>query len=69
MRDKRITVTNFENVILTLPRASKETLSISIIVKQINDTVEPISILKQKASSLTGTTPTVPIIPPTVAIY
>lgn len=69
MRDKRITVANFENVILTLPRASQETLSITIIVKQINNTIEPISILKQKASSLTGTTPTVPRTSPTVAIY
>ncbi|CAB5221271.1 hypothetical protein UFOVP245_113 [uncultured Caudovirales phage] len=69
MRDKRITVANFENVILTLPRASQETLSMTIIVKQINNTIEPISILKQKASSLTGTTPTVPRTSPTVAIY
>jgi hypothetical protein len=69
MRDKKITVANFENVILTLPRASQETLSTTIIVKQINNTVEPISILNQKASSLTGTTPTVPRISPTVDIY
>lgn len=69
MRDKRITVANFDNVILTLPRASQETLSTTIIVKQINTTIETISILKQKASSLTGTTPTVPRISPTVDIY
>ena len=69
MRDKKITVANFENVILTLPRASQETLSTTIIVKQINTTIETISILKQKASSLTGTTPTVPRISPTVDIY
>lgn len=69
MRDKKITVANFENVILTLPRASQETLSTTMIVKQINNTVEPISILKQKASSLTGTTPTVPRTSPTVDIY
>ncbi len=69
MRDKKITVANFESVILTLPRASQETLSTTIIVKQINNTIEPLGILKQKASSLTGTTPTVPRISPTVAIY
>lgn len=69
MRDKKITVANFENVILTLPRASQETLSTTIIVKQINTTIETISILKQKASSLTGTTPTVPRTSPNVAIY
>ena len=69
MRDKKITVAKFENVVLTLPRASQETLSTTIIVKQINDTIEPLGILKQKASSLTGTTPTVPRTSPTVAIY
>lgn len=69
MRNKKITVAEFENVVLTLPRVSKESLSTTVIVKTINNTVEVIGYVKQNSYGLTNTTPTVPRQSPTVPIY
>ena len=69
MQNKKITVADFEGVILTLPRVSKESLSTTVIVKTINETVETLSFVKQKGYGLTNATPTVPRQAPSVPLY
>jgi hypothetical protein len=58
MRDSRIVIQKYGNVLVTVARTAP--METKVIVKKIGETVEPLSILKQKASDVLGTTPTVP---------
>lgn len=69
MLEKKITVANFEGVVLTLPRASQDSLKTTIICQQNNDAVETVGVLTYSTSALYGSTPTVPIIAQTVPVY
>jgi hypothetical protein len=67
MRDGKIIVTKFNDVIVTVARSAP--VEIKIIVKQIGDTIEPLSVLKQKGSDVIGATPTVPNVAPPVSFF
>ena len=67
MRDSKITVSKFNNILVTTGRYSP--LQTTIIVKLINQTIEPISVLKQEATDMLGTLPSVPRDAPVVPVY
>jgi hypothetical protein len=67
MRDSKITVTKFNNILITAGRYAP--LQTTVIVKLNNQTIEPISLLKQEATDMLGTLPTVPRDSPTVPFY
>jgi hypothetical protein len=67
MRDGTIVVTKYQDHIITVARSAP--VEIKIIVKQIGDTIETLSQLKQKGSDVTGTTPTVPNVAPPVSFF
>lgn len=58
MRDLRITVQKYSDIIVTVARTAP--LETTLIVKNRNNVIEPLSFLKQKSSDVLGTTPTVP---------
>lgn len=67
MRDSRIVIQNYGDLLVTVARTAP--METKIIVKQIGETIEPLSILKQKGSDVLGTTPTVPNIAPPVGFF
>lgn len=67
MRDSRIVVQRHGNILVTIARSAP--VETTVIVKQIGQTIEPISVLKKKASDVLGTTPTVPNVAPPVSFY
>jgi uncharacterized Rossmann fold enzyme len=67
MRDGTIVVSNYGNHLITVARSAP--VEIKIIVKQVGDTIETLSQLKQKGTDVLGTTPTVPNVAPAVGFY
>ena len=67
MRDSRIVVSNYNDHIITIARSAP--VEIKIIVKQVGDTIETLSQLKQKGTDVLGTTPTVPNVAPAVGFF
>jgi len=67
MRDGKVSVTKFNDVLITTGRYAP--FQTTVIVKAINQTIQPLSILKQKQSDLIGTIPTVPNVAPDVPYY
>lgn len=67
MRDARIVVQRYDDILVTVARSAP--IEIKLIVKRIGDTIEPLSILKMKASDVLGTTPTVPNVAPSVNFF
>lgn len=67
MRDARIVVQRHGDILVTIARSAP--VETTVIVKQIGQTIEPISVLKKKASDVLGTTPTVPNVAPPVSFY
>lgn len=67
MRDGKITVKKYEDILVTVARSAP--IEIKIIVKQIGQTIEPLSVLKQKGSDVIGATPTVPNVAPPVSFF
>jgi hypothetical protein len=67
MRDSKIVVQRHNDILVTIARSAP--IETTIIVKLINQTIEPLSVLKKKASDVLGTTPTVPNIAPSVNFY
>lgn len=60
MRDQRITVTLFEDIIITLARTVP--LTSTIIVKENNGTIEPLNALKQRQYGLFDKPTVLPVI-------
>lgn len=58
MRDSVITVRKYNDILITVARTAP--LENTIIVRANNGTIEALAPLKQKASDILGTTPTVP---------
>lgn len=67
MRDSKIVVTNYGDHIITVARSAP--VEIKIIVKQVGNTIETLSQLKQKGTDVLGTTPTVPNVAPAVGFF
>jgi hypothetical protein len=67
MRDAKIVVQRHGDILVTVARSAP--IETTIIVKQIGQTVETLSVLKQKASDVLGTTPTVPNQAPPVNFF
>jgi hypothetical protein len=67
MRDLKIVVQRHDDLLITVARSAP--IETKIIVKQIGDTIEPLSFLKMKASDILGTTPTVPNQAPNVNFF
>ena len=67
MRDARIVVQRHGDILVTVARSAP--VETTIIVRQIGQTIETLSVLKQKASDVLGTTPTVPNVAPPVSFY
>jgi hypothetical protein len=67
MRDAKIVVQRHGDVLITIARSAP--METKLIVKQIGETIEPLSILKMKASDVLGTTPTVPNVAPNVNYF
>jgi uncharacterized Rossmann fold enzyme len=67
MRDRKIVVRNVDGILVTVARTAP--IEKTIIVRLINNNIETIGELKQKASDLLGTTPEVPRVNDTVPIY
>ena len=67
MRDLRIIVRQYGDILVTVARSAP--VETKVIVKQIGDTIEPLSILKQKGSDVVGATPTVPNVAPPVNFF
>lgn len=58
MRDSKITIRQYGDLLVTIARTAP--LETKIICKDNNGVIETLSVLKQKASDVLGTTPTVP---------
>jgi hypothetical protein len=58
MRDTKITIKKYGDILVTVARTAP--LETTIICKNNNGIIETLSVLKQKASDVLGTTPTVP---------
>jgi hypothetical protein len=58
MRDTKITIRKYDNILVTVARTAP--LETKIICKNNNGIIETLSVLKQRASDVLGTTPTVP---------
>lgn len=67
MRDGTIIVSNYGDHLITVARSAP--VEIKIIVKQIGNTIETLSQLKQKDADVVGTTPTVPNVAPQVSFF
>lgn len=67
MRDAKIVVQRHGDILVTVARSAP--IETTIIVRQINQTIETLSVLKQKASDVLGTTPTVPNQAPPVSFF
>jgi len=67
MRDAKIVVQKHGDILVTVARSAP--IETTIIVKQIGYTIETLSVLKQKASDVLGTTPTVPNQAPAVGFF
>ena len=67
MRDLKVVVQRHDDLLITVARSAP--IETKIIVKQVGETIEPLSILKMKASDVLGTTPTVPNIAPSVNFF
>ena len=67
MRDSKIVVQRHNDILVTIARTAP--VETTIIVKLIDQTIEPLSILKKKASDVLGTTPTVPNVAPPVNFF
>ena len=67
MRDARITTINYSNVLITTGRYGP--LQTKIVCKLNNNTILPLSVIKQAETAMLGTTPTVPNIAPSVQVY
>ena len=67
MRDLRIIVRQYGDILVTVARSAP--VETKVIVKMIGDTIEPLSILKQKGSDVVGATPTVPNVAPPVSFF
>ena len=58
MRDGKITVKKYGDILVTVARTAP--LESTFICRNNNGLIETLSVLKQKASDVLGTTPTVP---------
>lgn len=67
MRDSRIVVQRHGDILVTIARHVP--VETTIIVKQNNQSIETLSVLKQKASDVLGTTPIVPNVAPPVSFF
>jgi hypothetical protein len=67
MRDLRVTMRQYGDILVTVARSAP--IEVKVIVKKINNTIEPLSILKQKGSDVVGATPTVPNVAPPVSFF
>lgn len=68
MRDTKIVVQKTGDLLITVARAAP--VETKIIVKLKNNYyIETLSVLKQKATDVLGTTPTVPNVAPEVGFY
>ena len=67
MRDLKVIVRQYGNILVTVARSAP--IETKIIVKQIGNTIEPLSILKMKGSDVVGATPTVPNVAPPVSFF
>lgn len=67
MRETKIVVQKHGDILVTVARSAP--IEAKIIAKRINYSIEPISMLKQKASDVLGTTPTVPNLAPQVGFF
>jgi hypothetical protein len=67
MRDGKIVVRKYEEHLITVARSAP--IEIKIIVKQIGDTIETLSQLKQKGADVIGGSPTVPNQAPPVSFF
>jgi len=61
MKNQKIVVTKVNDIIITLARTVP--ISTTIIIKEINGTIEPIQLLKQRQYGLLDQTPVVPVNP------
>ena len=68
MRDSKIVVTKTGDLLITVARAAPVETKI-IVKRKNNDYIETLSVLKQKATDVLGTTPTVPNVAPEVGFY
>ena len=67
MRDLKIVVRQYGDILVTVARSAP--VETKVIVKLIGNTIEPLSILKQKSSDVIGATPTVPNVAPPVSFF
>ena len=67
MRETKIVVQRHGDILVTIARSAP--IETKIIARRVGYSIEPISVLKQKASDVLGTTPTVPNIAPSVGFF